>query len=240
MQKRINVVIVDDDKSVHEILKEFYENSDLIRITHSYTHSKQFIEEVPSIDFDLCLLDINMPHMNGLVIAQVLGHKPYIFITGSENKLKEALGLRPIDIVTKPFSKERLDYALEKAYKQLIDKIEYGLFNVAESKRKLSLHLPDFLYVTTDDTDSRNKLLTMSGGIKYTIMNCRLEQLIAAAPHLVQVNRKELISIHLINEVTNDTITLRGAKENSIPFEVSLSSLYKKQLLMSMFLKKTE
>jgi len=37
------------------------------------------------------------------------------------------------------------------------DMNKYKLFNVAESKEKILLHLPSFLYVKTDDVDPRNK-----------------------------------------------------------------------------------
>jgi two-component system LytT family response regulator len=237
MQKKIKVAIVDDDESMHEILKEFYENSDLIKIAYTYLDSKKFIQEAPAIDFDICLLDINMPQMDGLTVAQVLGNKPYIFITGSEDKLKAALGLLPIDIVTKPFTKKRLDYALEKASKLINEKIEYGLFNVAESRKKQKLHLPDFLYITAADNDPRNKQLVMKGDIKYVLMNCNLQEIIAAAPHLVQVNRKDLVSIHLIKELNNDSVTLNNTELNDIPGEITLSPLYKKELLKRMFYK---
>jgi DNA-binding LytR/AlgR family response regulator len=233
--KKLKVVVVDDDPSMHDILKELYENSELIKIEHSYTCSSAFMKDAPTLGFDLCLLDINMPNVNGLVLAQVLGNKPYIFITGSEDKLKDALGLKPIDIVTKPFNKDRLDYAFEKAHKQIRTTIEYGLFNAAESNKKIKLFLADFLFIDTDATDSRHKDLIMKGGIKYTLMDCRLEDLLADAPHLIQVNRHQLVSIHEIHEVDHDKLTIKNAKQNGLPQEITLSPKYKPELLKHMF-----
>ena len=233
--KKLKVVVVDDDSSMHEILKELYENSDIIKIETSYTDPAVFMKDAPTLCFDLCLLDINMPGVNGLVLAQVLGNKPYIFITGSEDRLKDALGLKPIDIVTKPFNKERLDYALEKAFKQISTNIVYGLYNVAESDKKVKLHLPDFVFVGIDDSDSRHKSLTMNGGVKYTLMDCRLEDLLTDAPQLIQVNRAQLVSIHEIHEVDHDKVTIRNAKQNSIPEEITLSPKYKPDVLKRMF-----
>jgi two-component system LytT family response regulator len=233
--KKLNVAVVDDDESMHEILKDLYENSSIVNIDRTYLDPAKFIKEAPVINFDLCLLDISMPGINGLVVAQVLGNKPYIFITGSEDKLKEALNLKPIDIVTKPFNKERLDYAFEKAYKQIGDKIEYGLFNIAECSKKIKLYLPDFLYVTTDEVDSRNKCLIMNGGIKYTLMDYKLEDLMLAAPHLVKANRHQLVAMHAIHEIEHDTLTLKNAKPNGIPGEITLSPIYKEALLKLMF-----
>jgi len=227
--------MVDDDPSMHEILKELYEGSALIHIERGYTDPAAFMKDAPGLQFDLCLLDITMPNINGLMLAQILGKKPYIFITGSEDKLKDALGLKPIDVVTKPFNKERLDYALEKAYKQISNTIVYGLYNVAESNKKVKLHLPDFVFVSTDEVDARHKDLTMSDGTKYTLMDCRLEDIMADAPQLVQANRSQLVSINEIHEVDHDKLTLKHAKQNGVPQEITLSPKFKPDLLKRMY-----
>src|ERR1700691_500587 len=93
MQNKIKVAVVDDDDSMHEILHAYYDDSELIDIRFDFTDSRKFIEAVPSLDFDLCFLDIMIPGMDGLLIAQLLKNKPFIFITGSEDKLKASLGL---------------------------------------------------------------------------------------------------------------------------------------------------
>ena len=158
MPKKIKVIVVDDDDSLHDILLDLYQDSDKIEIKYNYTESKKFLKEAPTLDFDLCFLDISMPELDGITIAQLIKNKPFIFITGSEDKLKAALGIEPIDVVTKPFTKERLDHAIDKAYKLISENIENALFCVAESEKKINIRLSDIVFVDTDEVDPRHKI----------------------------------------------------------------------------------
>lgn len=237
MRKKIKIAVVDDDPSMHDILQDLYFESPIADIRFTYTDSRKFLEEVPFIDFDLCFLDISMPDISGLVLAQLLRKKPIIFITGSEDKLKDALGFEPIDVVTKPFNKERLDHALEKAYKLIGESIEYGVFNVAESERKVKLHVTDIVFADTDEVDPRHKPVVLKDGSKFTIMDCSLEELMSFAPQLVQANRRQLINIDYIKDTEYDLLSVKNADKFKIPAEITLSRKYKKEITKRIFFK---
>ena len=237
MNKRIKIALVDDDPCMHDILTDLYLESEQVTIKYHFTDPKEFIKQAPMLDFDLCLLDISMPQTDGLTVAQLLKNKSYIFITGSEDRLKDALGLESIDVVTKPFNKERLDRALDKAIKLIGDKIEYALFNVAECKRKISIHLPDILFVSTDDIDPRNKQVVLKNLLKYTLMDCSLEEILKLALHLVQVNRRELIALDNINEVAHDIVSVKSTAATDVPKELTLGSAYKNTISKRVFFK---
>jgi DNA-binding LytR/AlgR family response regulator len=237
MQNKIKVAVVDDDDAMHDILHDYYNDSELIDIRFDFMDSRKFIEAAPSLDFDLCFLDIMMPGADGLLIAQLLKNKPFIFITGSEDKLKAALGLEPMDIVTKPFNKSRLDHAIERAHKMIHEKIEYGVFSVAESNRKVKIHLPDILFVNTDEYDPRHKPIVLADGTRYTIMDCSLEEMLSLTNHLIQINRRELIALEAINEMQHDLISIKNTCPNYIPRELTLSRAYKKGVSKRIFFK---
>lgn len=237
MHQKIKVAIVDDDESLHDILQDLYMDSADILIKHTYTNSRKFIEDAPSLDFDVCLLDISMPDLDGLTLAQLLKNKPFIFVTGSEDKLKAALGLEPVDIVTKPFNKERLDHSLNKAIKLVNEKVEYALFCVAENKNKVSICLRDIVFADTDETDPRNKIIVMKSGAKYTLMDCKLDDLVSLSPQLIQVNRRQLIALDYINEMQYDIVSVNDAANLSIPEEITLSRVYKKEVQKRIFYK---
>jgi len=232
MNKKIKIAIIDDDDSIHDILKCFYRNSDIVEIKYDFTNPTSFIEAAPNLDFDLCFLDISMPGLDGLSVAQQIGNKPVIFITGSDDKLRQALDLNPIDVITKPFTRARIDIALQRVQKP--KPIEYGLFNVAESRRKVNIHLPDILFVSTDDVDARNKAVVLRGGIKYTLMNYSFNDLKTAAPHLTQVNKHDLVSVDNINKVNNDNILFKN-NTNDRPIATNLSYTHKAELANRMF-----
>jgi DNA-binding LytR/AlgR family response regulator len=237
MHKKIKIAVVDDDPSMLDILSDFYQESELVEIKYKFTDSRKFLRQAPTLDFDLSFLDINIPYIDGLVVAQLSKKKPFIFITGSEDKLKDALGLEPIDVITKPFSKERLDHAIEKAFKLIGNKIEYVLFNVAESKRKIKIHLNDILFVGTDDTDPRHKSIILKDSAKYTLMDCSLGEILAMTSHLVQINRRELVALDIIDEMAYDVISLRNNEAKGIPKELTLGYAYKEEMSKKVFYK---
>lgn len=226
----MKIAVIDDDPSMLDILQDLYSESDIVDIKYTYTEPRKFIQEVAGLNFDLCFLDISMPGMDGLVIAQLLKNRPYIFITGSEDKLKDALRLDPIDVITKPFTKERIDHALDKAYKLIVKNIEYALFSVAENARKVNLHLPDIIFVDTDDIDPRHKDIVLKDGTRYTIMDCSLDELLSFAGQLVQVNRRQLISLDYINDMEYDSISVKDTDKINLPSEITLSRKYKKEV----------
>ena len=175
--------------------------------------------------------------MERTLVAQLLKNKPFIFVTGADNKLRDALNLSPIDIITKPILKDRLDKALAKAHELLMDKNEYDLFNVAESRRKLKIHLPDIMMVGTDGVDPRHKIAIMRNGEKHTIMDCTLEFLMDSCASLVQVNKREAISLEVVNEVDHDLVTLKPMADKDAPKHITLGRAFRKSFKERLFYK---
>ena len=71
------------------------------------------------VEADLILLDIDMPGMNGMQLADIImdfDNPPMIaFITGREDYAVKAFDLAAVDYVVKPFDLDRIEKTLEKA-----------------------------------------------------------------------------------------------------------------------------
>jgi DNA-binding LytR/AlgR family response regulator len=141
--------------------------------------------------------------------------------------------MNPVDIITKPFTHERINKAIDKFG---VKHVEYGLFNVAESSKKVSIHLPDILFIGTDDDDARNKTVVLKGGLRYILMNYSLDDIKNLAPHLMQVNRHELVALDIINNVTHDSVILKHA-DYDMPKEITLTNTHRTELAKKMFYK---
>jgi DNA-binding LytR/AlgR family response regulator len=235
MARKLKAIVVDDDPFMVSMIQDLCKDSQIVEVYKAFNNPKEFIDKAPQLDFDLAMLDIQMPEMEGTIVAQMMKNKPFIFITGSDNKLRDALSLSPIDVVTKPIMKDRLDKALAKAYELLMDKKEYELFNVAESSKKVKLHLPDILFVGTDTVDARHKLVCLRNGEKYTIMDSSLEDLLDSCPLLVQVNKREAVSMEAVNEVEHDMVTLKAMAAKDAPKYVTLGRAFRKSFKEKLF-----
>ncbi len=236
MNRKLKCVMVDDSPYIIQGMKELCGHSLISEITHTFTNPQKFLEVEDTLHYDLCILDILMPGMDGLTVAKKIT-KPIIFITMAEEKLKAALAFSPIDVVTKPFSFERLTSAFEKAQKIIMAKEDdrnYVLFNILEEHAKMRRRLSDILYVKTCENNPRNKYVLLKENKKYTISDCTFERLLQVAPNLIRINKTELISIEAVKSFKYDLINLNDVFEHENPKQVTLSNIYKENFMERM------
>ena len=108
----LNILIVDDDKIIGPVVKDYLESKDLdVTLINNGSAALKTLEKE---DFDLCVLDVKMPGMSGFELAQEIQQKkpglPFLFLTGEDGKSKklEGLQLGADDYITKPFNLEEL------------------------------------------------------------------------------------------------------------------------------------
>ena len=82
------------------------------------------LEKIQKLRPDLLLLDIEMPEMTGLELAQQLRGAPsyIVFITAYDHYAVKAFEENAIDYVLKPFNEDRFKSMLEKVTERLIVK----------------------------------------------------------------------------------------------------------------------
>lgn len=112
--KNIKVLVVDDNKDFCDILKEYLEKQDDIEIVGVANDGKEAIELIPERSPDLVILDIIMPHLDGLgVLEKVnkmgLDKLPKFIIlsaVGQDKITQRAINLGADYYVIKPFDFE--------------------------------------------------------------------------------------------------------------------------------------
>ena len=75
-----------------------------LEVVKAFNRPDLFIEESSKLDFDLCILDIEMPQTNGIQIAELLKHKLIIFTTAHKEYAAEAFDLNAVDYCTQTHS----------------------------------------------------------------------------------------------------------------------------------------
>lgn len=138
----MNILIVDDEQRARIHLKQVL--SELLPDATLY-YAKDGIEALYQIEensFDLIFLDIEMPNLSGIEVAQTMAERELkiIFTTAYHQHALKAFELCALDYILKPFSKKRVSQALAKvakmnAYKvtektsQEVKKISFKLGN---------------------------------------------------------------------------------------------------------------
>ncbi len=113
------ILIIDDEESIRELLKDFFKSKKFDVVTASEGESG--LSLLKKDKFDLFLLDLMMPGMSGLdVLREVNLEKidvPSIVITAyaSVQTAVEAMKLGAFDYITKPFDLEDIYLAVKRA-----------------------------------------------------------------------------------------------------------------------------
>jgi two-component system LytT family response regulator len=234
---KIKTVIVDDDPFMVQVIQDLCLDSPLVEVISTYTEPLKFLEEAKELDFDLALLDIQMPDIDGLRLARKLETKAVIFITGKYDLLKDALAtINHVDIVTKPVQQTLLNIALETAWLRIKNSKEKNLqefkeFTLAHKGKRL-LKVNDILFVRTENGNTHHKCLFMRSGESISVTLCTMEELLNISEQLLQPNQSELISKEIISDTENDEINVAKEFQKMLGAEtIKISRTYHKSFM---------
>ena len=115
--RKAKILLVEDDESLGMVIKDYLSISGyLITVCmDGLTGLHAFNQEV----FDLCLLDVMLPKMDGYALATEIRKKnqdvPLLFLTSKSNKEDKIQGFKTgaDDFITKPFNIEELVFRIE-------------------------------------------------------------------------------------------------------------------------------
>ncbi|MGA1790791.1 MAG: sigma-54-dependent transcriptional regulator [bacterium] len=117
-ENSLRILIIDDEKILHQTLSRYLH--DLGHQVDSAYEGSSALKMIKSQDYDLALVDILMPGMDGLSLlpkmVQIRPKLPAVVITGHGNMetVINALRLGAIDFLNKPIKLLELDAVLEK------------------------------------------------------------------------------------------------------------------------------
>jgi DNA-binding response OmpR family regulator len=146
--KKKNILLAEDDNNLGLLLRNYlkakkYETSLCV-------DGKDALEEFTRAPYDLCILDIMMPEMDGLALAKAIRNIdqeiPIFFLTAKnlEENIIEGFKTGADDYITKPFSMEELLYRIEAVFRRTAGSVtvkDDGLYHIGEylfdNKRQL-------------------------------------------------------------------------------------------------------
>ena len=112
-------VCVDDEALVLKQIMSLCEKNSRIDDTRGFTDSSDALTFIGENDVNVVLLDINMPDMNGLVLAarikETSPNTAIIFVTGYSEYAVEAFKLHVSGYLMKPVDKDELNAEIEHA-----------------------------------------------------------------------------------------------------------------------------
>jgi len=119
----IRILVVDDEESIRRLLEK--ELSSMRRSVRTADSARQAFECLEQHQFEVILLDIRLPDGDGIELLerfkQTVPDVEVVLITGFGNvdNAVEAMKLGAYDYITKPFSLDRVELVVEKAYQRV-------------------------------------------------------------------------------------------------------------------------
>jgi len=117
----MRIAAVDDEIHTLKRFERMIQNYEDIELCGLFESGEQLLTYLKDHPLEVVFLDIEMPEMNGLVLAQQILDKnnniEIVFITAFNQYAVEAFEVQAIDYVMKPLKKERLEKTLSRLLK---------------------------------------------------------------------------------------------------------------------------
>lgn len=116
----LRALIVEDEPLARRKLERLLGATDDVRLVGVAVDGEQAVASIDRLRPDVVFLDIQLPGASGLDVLERIEHRPHVvFTTAFDRYAVTAFELRAIDYLLKPFGRERLAAALERAREAL-------------------------------------------------------------------------------------------------------------------------
>ena len=224
-------MLLDDELPGLTYLRMLCEQIPNVEVVKAFNDPEKFVESLTQLDYNLCILDIEMPKLGGLEVAKHIQDTAVIFTTAYKQYALEAFDLNAIDYIQKPIQKERFEKAIGKAMKviDLKEEKRYAKFNT--DKGKAILLFDDITYITSSETDKRDKVAYLENDKQLTLKNINYEQLLAVLPSnkFCRVNKKDIIALRMVQFYSHEEISTKLFTKEKEIVKLPLNDTYRSE-----------
>ncbi len=114
----LRAITVDDELPNHILLKRFLEEEKQVKVVEQFTNPLDVLEKSEQLQPDVAFIDIEMPEINGLELAErlqvICPSIQIVFVTAFSHYAVEAFHVNAIDYLLKPIEKTEIDRVLNK------------------------------------------------------------------------------------------------------------------------------
>jgi len=203
-------------------------------IVVSFYNSRKLAECISAgTIFDIYMLDILMPDMNGIEIGRLLREKvpdaPIIYITSSEEFALNAFENHAIRYLVKPIARDELDSALDLAF-SLCVKEKPTVYAVKTKEGEAAVPAEKIIYI---ENRLRTAVYVLECGktVESVRIRSSFEDTVAVHddPNFMQPHKSFFVNMNHIQVMTNESITMDNGQ--SVPISRGFKKSAEKQYL---------
>ncbi len=117
---RCRVLLVDDEAPARALLREYLVAHPDIEVVGECANGFEAVKRIAESAPDLVFLDVQMPKLDGFEVLELLDPRPVVvFCTAYDEYALKAFEVHAVDYLLKPFGRERLAEALDRARARL-------------------------------------------------------------------------------------------------------------------------
>lgn len=204
---RVKTIIIDDELPICDEIEYLLRREPDIEIAAKFTNSLEALAYISQSPCDLVFLDIKMPGMSGLELAQKLSYvrrPPFmVFITAFAEHALEAFDTPAVGYITKPITQTSLTKVLEKVRGIMLrppapDKPASTKLCVLRDGKIIPLDRQEivFVYVREKDVFIRTKTSEYTTSLTMQEVENMLLQ-----PNFLRIHRQYLVNLDKVKEV---------------------------------------
>jgi DNA-binding LytR/AlgR family response regulator len=216
----ITVFLVDDEAPARRELRYLLEQLEGVEILGEAANPSQAVQGIRETRPQLVFLDIQLPGLNGIELAQIIGELPnaplIVFATAFEQFAVQAFSVDAFDYLLKPFTLERVAQSIQKVGKSLgngagpttavalkdqepaLDKAGIKRVLVQKGGKLIPVAPESIVYICTTDGEAR--VHTMEGVFTSKSTLNTLESMLEPYS-FVRVHRNSLVNLNCIIEI---------------------------------------
>ncbi|MEO8343910.1 MAG: LytTR family DNA-binding domain-containing protein [Gallionella sp.] len=230
-EKILRVFIVDDEPPARNRLRDLLGDCSeqlALEVVGEAANGQEALDKLSAIQVDIVMLDIRMPQMDGIELAQHLNKLPkppvIIFTTAYDAYAIKAFELHAIDYLLKPIRLRRLFEALNRAREAVPLQTEVLRELSPEPRKNLSIHERGKVYLIPIE-----QVLFLRAEFKYiTVRTAEREYLIEESLNALEKEfATRFIRIHRNSLIAKEAIAgfERGGDEGESGWMVKLKGL---------------
>lgn len=210
---KYKIAICDDDPSQWDYLEGIVaawakKGNHLVEVC-KYAHARHFLFDYEEKkDFDVLLLDIEMPEISGIELAKTVRKDSaaiqIIFVTGYYEYFSDGFDVSALHYLIKPITEEKLLPVLDRAAENLRFRQKSVLISTADGEIKLSL--ADITYAEAENVYVI--VHTLRGSYRTRMPLAKFSQRLDET--FMQVHRSFVVGLKYVRKITRTEITLAG------------------------------
>ncbi len=120
MTAPLRILIVDDEPLARARLRRMLDGLDGVAVAAEAGSAEEARRVLETLAVDVLLLDIQLPGEDGFDLLRSLGRRPaVVFVTAFDQYAVRAFEENAVDYLLKPFARERLAHAIDRARREL-------------------------------------------------------------------------------------------------------------------------